>query len=203
MNAAPAKRRKSAVSAMPAAGVSLGASIRAGRHEAGLTLRETALASQLSISYLSQIERDLLTPSVGALRRIADAIGIPAGALAFAAGPRRGRTGVAIVRRAERKRVTFDDTHIEYELLTPDAQGRVSALALTVPPGTEGGGAFSHPGEDIVIVQSGVLTVEVGDVWHEIGAGDSIRFSSEIPHRWRNGGGVAATALWISSPPWL
>ena len=182
---------------------SLGASIRTARRDAGLKLREVAAATGLSISYLSQIERDLLTPSVGALRRIAGAVDIPAGALAFAAGSRRGKASVSIVRRQARKRVAFADTNIAYELLTPDVQGRVSVMTLSVPPGAESGAAFSHPGEDIVVVQQGALMVEVGGLWHEIEAGDSIRFSSEIPHRWRNGAGEPAEALWISSPPWL
>lgn len=182
---------------------SLGASIRTGRRDAGLKLREVAAATGLSISYLSQIERDLLTPSVDALRRIANAVDISAGALAFAAGSRRGKASVSIVRREARKRVAFADANIAYELLTPDVQGRVSVLALSVPPGAESGAAFTHPGEDIVIVQHGALMVEVGGLWHEILAGDSIRFSSEIPHCWRNGANAPAQALWISSPPWL
>ncbi len=182
---------------------SLGSSIRTARRAAGLKLRQVAAATGLSISYLSQIERDLLTPSVDALRRIAGAVDIPAGALAFAAGSRRGRASVSIVRQEARKRVTFADTDIAYELLTPGVQGRVSVLSLSVPPGAESGAAFTHPGEDIVVVQQGALMVEVGGLWHEIQAGDSIRFSSEIPHRWRNGASVEAEALWISSPPWL
>ncbi len=200
MSTASANRRESEIGAEMA---SLGASIRTGRRDAGLKLREVAAATGLSISYLSQIERDLLTPSVDALRRIANAVDIPAGALAFAAGSRRGKASVSIVRREVRKRVAFADTNIAYELLTPDVQGRVSVLALSVPPGAESGAAFTHPGEDIVIVQHGALMVEVGGLWHEIEAGDSIRFSSEIPHRWRNGANGAAQALWISSPPWL
>jgi transcriptional regulator with XRE-family HTH domain len=182
---------------------SLGASIRTARRDAGLKLREVAAVCGLSISYLSQIERDLLTPSVGALRRIAGAVDIPAGALAFAAGSRRGKSRVSIVRRETRKRAAFADTNIAYELLTPDVQGRVSVMSLNVPPGAESGDAFSHPGEDIVVVQQGALMVEIGGLWHEIEAGDSIHFSSEIPHRWRNGTDAPAQALWISSPPWL
>ena len=200
MSTATAQRPDSATGAEMA---SLGASIRSARRAAGLKLREVAATTGLSISYLSQIERDLLTPSVDALRRIAGAVDIPAGALAFAAGSRRGKASVAIVRREARKRVAFADTNIAYELLTPDVQGRVSVMALSVPPGAESGAAFTHPGEDIVVVQRGALTVEVGGLWHEIEAGDSIRFSSEIPHRWRNGGAEPAEALWISSPPWL
>lgn len=200
MSTASANRPKSETGAEMA---SLGASIRTGRRDAGLKLREVAAATGLSISYLSQIERDLLTPSVDALRRIANAVDISAGALAFAAGSRRGKASVSIVRREARKRVAFADANIAYELLTPDVQGRVSVLALSVPPGAESGAAFTHPGEDIVIVQHGALMVEVGGLWHEILAGDSIRFSSEIPHRWRNGANAPAQALWISSPPWL
>ncbi|MCZ6586862.1 MAG: XRE family transcriptional regulator [Alphaproteobacteria bacterium] len=200
MSTASANRPESETGAEIA---SLGASIRTGRRDAGLKLREVAAATGLSISYLSQIERDLLTPSVDALRRIANAVDISAGALAFAAGSRRGKASVSIVRREARKRVAFADANIAYELLTPDVQGRVSVLALSVPPGAESGAAFTHPGEDIVIVQHGALMVEVGGLWHEILAGDSIRFSSEIPHRWRNGANAPAQALWISSPPWL
>jgi transcriptional regulator with XRE-family HTH domain len=182
---------------------SLGPTIRAARREAGMTLKELALASRLSISYLSQIERDLLVPSVDALRRIASTVELPAGALEFAAGTARGKRALEIVRCDARKRFTFGESDIVYELLTPDAQGRVSVLALTVPPGAESGEAFSHPGEDIVIVGNGVLDIEVGGFWHRIEAGDSIRFTSEIPHRWRNSGDAELTATWISTPPWL
>ena len=43
---------------------SLGAAIRAERKKAGRTLQEVAKQAEFSISYLSQIERNLLTPSV-------------------------------------------------------------------------------------------------------------------------------------------
>ncbi|MGE0254979.1 MAG: helix-turn-helix domain-containing protein [Alphaproteobacteria bacterium] len=196
---AAARRAEPVADAAPAA--SLGTSIREARHASGKTLREVADAAGVSISYLSQIERDLLTPAIGALRRIAEALGLPAGTLAFASGARPGRVG--IVRRDARKRVSLGDGAIDWELLTPDVQGRVSVLALNVPPGAEGGEAFSHPGEDIVVVQRGTLSIEVGGLWHEIGPGDSMRFGSEIPHRWRNAGSEPVEALWISSPPWL
>jgi len=198
---APARRIAPSAGAEAVPPASLGTSIREARRAAGKTLRDVAEASGVSISYLSQIERDLLTPAIGALRRIAEALGLPAGTLAFASGARPGRVG--IVRRTARKRVSLGDGAIDWELLTPDVQGRVSVLALNVPPGAEGGEAFSHPGEDIVVVQRGTLAVEVGGLWHEIGAGDSMRFSSEIPHRWRNAGSEPVEALWISSPPWL
>jgi len=115
-----------------AAGESLGGTLRAARHAAGLTLRELALASRLSVSYLSQIERDLLVPSVSALRRVAGIVDIPAGALAFAAGARRGRSSVTVVRRDARKRVRFGDKREDLYLVgVPDfANQQVNVVAV-------------------------------------------------------------------------
>ncbi len=183
---------------------SVGADIRAARQRAGRTLSDVAEAAGVSIGYLSQVERGQLTASVDALRRIAETLGLPAGGLAFAGAiPVQGRTGVALVPRDGRKSVTFGDRDISYEVLTPNLQGRFSVLMLDVPPGQESGPSFSHAGEDVVHVTAGVLDVEVGDVWHKVGPGDTLSFASELPHRWRNAGKSKARAIWISSPPWL
>ena len=56
----------------------LGYAIRTYRKKAGMTLVELAKKADFSISYLSQIERSLLTPSIATLRRLADALGVPA-----------------------------------------------------------------------------------------------------------------------------
>ena len=49
----------------------LGHVIRTARREAKRTLMQVAKDADLSISFLSQVERNLLTPSVSALKRIA------------------------------------------------------------------------------------------------------------------------------------
>lgn len=180
---------------------SLGGVIRGAREEHELTLQETAKRTRLSVSYLSQIERNLLHPSVGTLKTIAQALGIPAGKLMFPAATHPRRALVATQRKGERKRIVFPKSSIEYELLTPDLRRRVSMLWLTAKPGAESGPAATHDGEDGVVVLKGRLSVEIGGVWHELRAGDSIYFSSEMPHRWCNRGTAEAEAIWVSSPP--
>ena len=180
---------------------SLGAVIRGAREKHELTLQQVAERTRLSVSYLSQIERDLLHPSVSTLKRIAQALGIAAGKLMFPAPKAAGRGMVSVQRRGERKRIVFPHSNIEYELLTPDLRRRVSLLWVSAPPGAESGPAFTHEGEDGVVVLAGELSIEVGGVWHELKAGDSIYFNSELPHRWRNPGRIAAEAVWMSTPP--
>jgi transcriptional regulator with XRE-family HTH domain len=181
---------------------SLGAAIRTHRKAAGLTLQEVAQKADLSISYLSQIERNLLTPSLSTLKRVADVLSIPAGELMFSSDGASGPgTAIGVVRRKSRKRLFFPGSDICYEMLTPDMRRRASLLWIVAPPGSESGSVFSHEGEDGVVVLSGVLDVEVGDVWHVLEAGDSIYFNAELSHRWRNSHSEPVEAIWLSTPP--
>ena len=182
-------------------GPSLGMVIRHARTRAHLTLVQVAESTGFSVSYLSQVERDRLTPSVSALKRIGDALEIPAGTLMFGLDSRRPGAKIGVVRGGTRKSVAFPDSHIRYELLTPDLRRRTSLLWLSAPPGAQSGGPFAHEGEDVVVVLNGNLRVEVGGVWYELHAGDSITFASELPHRWSNSGSQPCEAIWVSTPP--
>lgn len=199
--ARPAEAAEPDDAARSAVGSSLGPVIRRERQRHELTLQQVADRSKLSVSYLSQIERNLLTPSVSTLKRIASALDIPAGDLMFAPQPGSTRTMVAVMRKDERKRLAFPQSTISYELLTPDLRRRSSALWLRAEPGADSGPALTHEGEDIVIVLEGQLSVDVAGVWHELDAGDSIYFNSELSHRWANRRKQVAEAIWISSPP--
>jgi transcriptional regulator with XRE-family HTH domain len=55
----------------------LGNRLRARRQELGLSLRELAERVGLTASFLSQIERDLASPSIESLRKISDALEVP------------------------------------------------------------------------------------------------------------------------------
>jgi transcriptional regulator with XRE-family HTH domain len=179
---------------------SLGNAIRTHRKLKNMTLLALAKRAEFSISYLSQIERNLLTPSIDTLRRLAEVLGIPAGQLMLK-DSRQPSASVAVVRRSERKQLAFPGSNIHYELLTPDMRRRASLLWVEAPPGSESGPLFSHEGEDGVVVLKGKIEVEVGSIWHQLEAGDSIYFNAKIPHRWRNSGGVSAEAVWLSTPP--
>ena len=75
---------------------SLGAAIRHARRKQEVTLEQVARKSKLSVSYLSQVERDRMPPSLSALKRIAQALDIPAGACSHSRDARRLRSGVSI-----------------------------------------------------------------------------------------------------------
>jgi len=188
--------------ATPGAPHSLGAAIRHARRKREMTLEQVAQKTKLSVSYLSQVERDRMPPSLSSLKRIAEALDLSAGSLMFARSGTRSVSPVVVVRQSARKRLVFPGSKIRYEMLTPDLRRRASMLWLQAPAGAESGPApFSHEGEDAVVVLQGRLAVEVGGVWHELATGDSIYFDSQLPHRWRNPTNRATIAIWMSAPP--
>lgn len=55
----------------------IGEKIKAARMEKGLTAKELAIKSEVTPGYISQIERELISPSLSVLMRIAKALEIP------------------------------------------------------------------------------------------------------------------------------
>ncbi len=180
---------------------SIGAEIRKARKHRDMTLMQLGKRTSLSVSYLSQIERSLLTPSVSTLKRIADALRIAAGSLMFKPDRNVALAHAAVVRRHERKRITLPASNISYELLTPDLRRKVSMFWIQARAGAVSGPVISHEGEDGVVVLKGKLKVEVAGVWHDLQTGDSIYFNSELPHRWKNDSKRPTEAIWMSCPP--
>jgi transcriptional regulator with XRE-family HTH domain len=80
----------------------LGSLLRAQRVAADLSLRELSDRTKVSNAYLSQLERGLHEPSLGVLRAIASALGVPLGSLLTRAGVlERDEGGDAPVRDTE------------------------------------------------------------------------------------------------------
>jgi transcriptional regulator with XRE-family HTH domain len=63
----------------------LGSTVRKFRLASGLSQRELAQEARISASFLSLIERDRREPTVGVLRRLAQALRVPFGVLLAAA----------------------------------------------------------------------------------------------------------------------
>ena len=58
--------------------MSLGAELRRARLRAGLTQEELSFRAEVDRSYISQLERDLKSPTVDTLLRLCQALGVSA-----------------------------------------------------------------------------------------------------------------------------
>ncbi len=176
----------------------LGASIRRARMRRHLTLQQVADLSGLSLSFISQVERDLVSPSVTSLQKISRALGIQIGGF-FESAPKNGR----VIRAHERPRLIYPNRVEEEYLLTPADSRHLQVLFYRLKPGASSGeSAYSHDSdEECGIVLKGQLEVSVAGETYTLQAGDAITFDSHAPHTWLNPGPDDCEALWVITPP--
>ena len=125
-----------------------------------------ARKTEFSVSYLSQVERNLVGPSVAALMKIAAAPGSRSAQIL--AQDERSSAGAKLVRPQERKTLSYPGSDIRYELLSPDLANRaMEVLMFRAPAGsTSGAEPFAHDGEECFVLIKGRLRVWVGEEEH-------------------------------------
>ena len=165
----------------------------------GRTLEQLASQAGVSAGLLSQVERGQGNPSFNTLVQVAHALGIPVARLM--AGE---QLSSPVVRRSERRRLNLgaNDHLVLMELLTSRLDSALEAIRIVAEPGysTEDT-PFVHDGEEFGIVLEGTHAVNVGGVHYVLQAGDSISYSSTIPHWYENPGDVTSVSLWVVTPP--
>jgi transcriptional regulator with XRE-family HTH domain len=182
-----------------AAEVDVGVRLRAIRHLRRATLKTVAERANLSESFLSQIERGKASPSVASLTRIAAALGVNVADLFEA---HAARADPRVLRRGRRPTLGFGNRARKY-LLTPRPLENLEVFtAEFVPGGSTGDEPYTHgDSEELVVVLSGSIQLQLGERLFELEQGDSIDYLSSTPHRVANAGDEVAEVMWIISPP--
>jgi transcriptional regulator with XRE-family HTH domain len=177
--------------------IDVGERLREIRRTRRLTLLEVAEKAGVSESFLSQVERGRSNASIASLQRIAGALGYGIGDL-FGSGSGRPQ----VLRKADRPALGLGAIGTKF-LLTPPPFENVEIAVAELPPGASTGDEpYVHgESEELVVVISGQVVVQVDDVQHLLHPGDSIRYRSSVPHRLANTGTEHAEVLWVVSPP--
>ncbi|WP_296186743.1 helix-turn-helix domain-containing protein [Pseudomonas sp. UBA1879] len=178
----------------------LGERIRGLRKRQGLTLAELAKRSQLSVGYISQLERDLSRPSVDTLLKIGRCLGVNIQWFFSTKSDVSEADAGYVVRKESRQNIHYDDG-IYDQLLTPSPSGQIEMVHSRFPPGAYNRTSYTHEGEEVGYVLSGTFELWVGERHFQLAEGDSFRFSSQEPHRYGNPGDSDAVVLWVITPP--
>lgn len=172
----------------------VGAIIRARRRQMQMTLQALGEEAGISVGYLSQVERDHATPSLGTLAQIARVLGV---AIDYFISTPDARD--ALTREEERPKFSVDGSSVIYERLGADFPGNVlSSFIMTVPPGYRSE-VVSHEGEEILYVLEGAITQRLDDEEMTMSAGDSLHFRGNRPHAWANHTDKPARLLWTGT----
>ncbi|AKO99465.1 MAG: XRE family transcriptional regulator [Marinovum algicola] len=172
----------------------LGAAIRKRRKQVQMTLQALCDRSGVSVGYLSQVERDNATPSLGTLAQIADALGVALEYFIAAPKPSDGLT-----RAGQRPQFSLAHSSLTYESLAADFPGsELSSYLLHVPPGYVSE-TVSHEGEEMIFVLEGEIEQTLDNQSFRMKAGDCLHYSGQTAHAWSNPTEKTARILWAGT----
>ena len=161
----------------------------------GLTQEELADRAELSKGFISQLERNLTSPSIATLTDILQCLGTTLGEF-FNETPEEQ----IVFGRADYFEKTDSELQNEIKWIIPNAQKNVmEPIMLTLDPGGETYPDNPHEGEEFGYVLQGTVTIHLGNKIHKAKKGESFYFVPDKKHYLTSKAG--AVILWVSSPP--
>jgi len=150
------------------------------RRRRGLTLAELAERTELDKGYLSRIERGQKSPSIAALLKISEALGVQVGHLF---GERTAGDAVQIVRRQDRTSLPGTDGSGFINAILPANHGRRVSAFVVEPGDRSRDTAADHAGDEFLFVLKGRVKIEFPDQAFELEEGDSAYFDGHLRHQ--------------------
>ena len=168
------------------------------RIQKGLTQEELADRCELSKGFISQLERDLTSPSIATLVDILQCLGTDIREFFFES--------------PKEEQIVFHDSDyfekVDEELgntvewIIPNAQKNImEPIRLTLEPGGSTYPDIPHEGEEFGYILSGSVTIHIGNKKYKAKKGESFYFTPGSTHYIKASGKTGASLIWISTPP--
>ncbi len=179
-----------------------GNKIRKLRKEKGLTLAQFAKETGFTPSYISQIERNLIDPSLSALEKICNVLNVSIHYLLENSEDR-----ILITRKQERKQLTIKSNGAILDFILPIGNSNklkpnFGIYETKIKSKRWNSEEFAiHVPEECIIVKKGVLLAVFNDKTELLEEGDSLYIASDLPHKFYNPTDEDLEIMSITSPP--
>jgi electron transfer flavoprotein alpha subunit/transcriptional regulator with XRE-family HTH domain len=155
-----------------------GAMVRQLREARGWSAEALAQKTGQTPDFIDQVESDRMSPPVGFIMRMANAMEVDPGTFLSKEEQTaiRDRRAQAFHRRTQ---------NYSYTTLTPDAEeSHLRAFMVTIDPHlAHKPVAYKHEGEEFIYVMAGDLEFTLGSRVRKLKSGESIHFNSDVPHK--------------------
>jgi transcriptional regulator with XRE-family HTH domain/KaiC/GvpD/RAD55 family RecA-like ATPase len=177
----------------------IGQRLRELRALRGLSQTELARLVGVTPSTISQVESNLIYPSVPALLKMAEVLLVDVSAFFREKGEAKRRVVFPAAEAVEVKLADVPEHAVTARMLTPaDFDGRAEPYFLDIlPKANLPCHFFVHKGEELGYLLSGTLQLRVDKGTHTVHAGDLVYLTSSLPSQWRNPGPEVARLLWF------
>jgi transcriptional regulator with XRE-family HTH domain len=177
--------------------------IRAKRLEHDWTLDQLAKTTGLSKGYLSQIENDDKTPTLGTLTKIAFGLGIDAVSLITGEEPKPKQRKFCLIRAKERQPITHTGAAPDsiYESFSFNKSNRLMDSYIVTVSKEFSPKPLMHEGQELAFVLEGTSEFYYDGLTYILETGDAMYFDSDRPHMTRSIGLKQAKVLVVFCNP--
>ena len=162
-----------------------------------LTQEELADRSELSKGFISQLERDLTSPSIATLVDILQCLGTNLNE--FFSDDEEEQVVFGDEDYFEKKDTDLKNT---IEWIIPNAQrNMMEPIRLTLAPGGATYPDLPHEGEEFGYVLQGSVKIHVGNKVYKAKKGESFYFTPHAKHYIEASSSSGARLIWVSTPP--
>ena len=182
--------------------MNIGMEIKKLRTEKGITLKELSEKSELSVGFLSQLERGLTTIAVDSLEKLATILDVHL--THFFAAPMKKKE--LVLRSYEQEMMdSVEGGFIKYSLSANLENKQLVPRLIEILPQKKDEEivSYTHEGEEFVYVLEGILTVYLNGTRHEVYPGDSVHMDSTIAHNWANYTNKTVKLLAVNTPNYM
>lgn len=180
-------------------GIELGTRLRELRNKRGLPQKEVADLVGVTSSTISQIESNLIYPSLPALLKLAEVLSVEVSSFFRAPAKSTGGPVFSIKEAADVKLPGLAEADVKAKLLTPlDLEAKGEPYLLEIPPRRSlSSHFFVHKGEELGYLLKGKLNFKMKNSTHTLRSGEVIYLNRDVPTQWKNSGSGPARLLWI------
>lgn len=175
----------------------IGFSIKKLRKNKKMTLKDVSEKTNLSISFLSQVERSICSVTLESLRKISEALEVSP-TYFF---PDQKKDAQYPVRRNMNSPIEHTASFIYSDLSGEVINPVFIPMIVTLFPGDKRETPFSHKGQEFIYVVEGTLTLLLNEQEYDLSEGDSIHIDSKTPHNWFNKTDKRTRFIFISTSP--
>jgi transcriptional regulator with XRE-family HTH domain/KaiC/GvpD/RAD55 family RecA-like ATPase len=180
-------------------GIDLGHRLKELRTRRGLSQTELARLVGVTPSTISQVESNLIYPSLPALLKMTEVLTVEISSFFQDRTEVRKRIVFPESEGTEIRMPDFPEGSILSKLLTPiDFDFKAEPYLIEIPPDKVLSSHFLvHKGEEVGYMLSGELQVRLEKENYTVKAGDVVYLTSDMPSQWKNIATVPAKLLWI------
>ncbi len=180
--------------------IDLGARLKAVRTRQGVSQTELAKLVGVTPSTISQVESNLIYPSLPALFKMAEVLSIDVSAFFRDAADAACPCVFAAAAAVAHKFPGLPRDSVSGKRLTGvDFEAKAEPYLIEIPAGTSlPFHFFVHKGEEFGYVLAGELQVRTGRGVETLAAGDTVYLKADTPSQWKNTGTGAARMIWVN-----